>query len=138
MTVALACALAAGCFCTPVAAETVRGLVVAAAPQRDAAPAADTGQKELTPEEKMSRRFPQPVRVGFLVGLPVLDWEDSTIGFIQQVVRTPDGKIKLIVPYYPRFGWVRDGGFLDRWRRPVAVPIETVAILARQVDALDC
>jgi hypothetical protein len=108
--------------------------VVAAAPQTGAPP--EKGE-EHTPEQLMNRRFPQPVRVGFLVGLPVLDWNDSTIGYIQQVVRTPEGKIQLIVPYNPWFGFVRNGGVLDRWRRLVAVPIETVAILARQVDALE-
>jgi len=110
--------------------------ILGAAPQVSG-PQADAGEKKLTPEQTMTRRFPQPVRVGSLIGLPVLDWNDSTIGYIQQVVRTPEGKIQLIVPYYPRFGWVRNGGFVDRWRRPVAVPIETVAILARQVDALE-
>jgi hypothetical protein len=64
----------------------------------------------------------------------VLDWRDSTIGFIQQVVRTPAGKIQLIVPYRQRFGFIRAG---DWGRRPVAVPLEAVAILARQVNALD-
>jgi hypothetical protein len=108
--------------------------ILAAAPQVSGPPAEE---KKLSPEQTMNRRFPQPVRVGFLIGLPVLDWNDSTIGYIQQVVRTPEGKIQLIVPYSPWFGWVRNGGFVDRWRRPVAVPIETVAILARQVDALE-
>lgn len=108
--------------------------MVAAAPQTGGPPEKD---EEHTPEQLMNRRFPQPVRVGFLVGLPVLDWNDSTIGYIQQVVRTPEGKIQLIVPYNSWFGFVRNGGVLDRWRRPVAVPIETVAILARQVDALE-
>ena len=28
---------------------------------------------ELSPEERMQRRYPQPVRVGDLIGLPVLD-----------------------------------------------------------------
>jgi hypothetical protein len=111
-------------------------IILAAAPQVSGPPA-DTGEKKLTPEQTMNRRFPQPVQVGFLIGLPVLDWNDSTIGYIQQVVRTPEGRIELIVPYYPWFGWVKNGGFVDRWRRPVAVPIETVAILARQVDALE-
>lgn len=117
--------------------EIVRPAVILAAAPQVSGPPADTAEKKLTPEETMARRFPQPVRVGFLIGLPVLDWNDSTIGYIQQVVRTPEGKIQLIVPYYPWFGWVRNGGFADRWRRPVAVPIETVAILARQVDALE-
>jgi hypothetical protein len=76
----------------------------------------------------MRRRFPQPVRVGDLIGLPLLDWDDSTIGYVRHVVRTPEGKIQLIVNQGRLFGW---GG------RLVQVPIEAVAILARQLDLLD-
>lgn len=94
-------------------------------------------QRKPSPEELMNRRFPQPVRVGNLVGLPVLDFDDSTIGYVEQVVRTPEGKIQLIVPYWRWFGWVKPGGFIDRYHRRVAVPIETVVILARQLDALE-
>jgi hypothetical protein len=83
---------------------------------------------ELTPAQKMQRRYPQPVKVGDLIGLPVLDFDDRTLGYVGSVVRTTDGKIKLIVPY---------GGFLGWGRRPVAVPIEVVAIAARQIAALD-
>jgi hypothetical protein len=36
-------------------------------------------EKRLSPEQKMRRRFPQPVKVGDLIGLPVLDWGDVTI-----------------------------------------------------------
>jgi hypothetical protein len=81
-----------------------------------------------TPEQKMQKRFPQPVRVGDLIGLPVLDDDDSTIGRVRQVVRTPEGKIKLIVSY---------GGWLGFGARPIAVPIEVVAILARQINSID-
>jgi hypothetical protein len=49
------------------------------------------------------------------------------------VVRTPEGRILLIVPYSAWFGWA---GFLPG-RRPVAVPVEKVAMLGRQVAALD-
>ena len=91
------------------------------------APAADA-EENLSPEEKMRRRFPQPVRVGDLIGLPLLDWDDSTIGYVRHVVRTPEGKIQLIVNQGRLFGW---GG------RLVQVPIEAVAILARQLDLLD-
>jgi hypothetical protein len=91
------------------------------------APAADA-EENLSPEEKMRRRFPQPVRVGDLIGLPLLDWDDSTIGYVRHVVRTPEGKIQLIVNQGRLFGW---GG------RLVQVPIEAVAILARQIDLLD-
>ena len=96
-----------------------------------AAPAkapADDAEENLSPEEKMRRRFPQPVRVGDLIGLPLLDWDDSTIGYVRHVVRTPEGKIQLIVNQGRLFGW---GG------RLVQVPIEVVAILARQIDLLD-
>ena len=34
----------------------------------------------------MARRHPQPVRVGFLIGLPVLDGKDYTLGYIREVV----------------------------------------------------
>ena len=90
--------------------------------------ATDDDQENLSPEEKMRRRFPQPVRVGDLIGLPLLDWDDSTIGYVRHVVRTPEGKIQLIVNQGRLFGW---GG------RLVQVPIEAVAILARQIDLLD-
>lgn len=93
--------------------------------------------REKTPEEKMQARFPQPAKVGHLIGLPVLDENDSTIGYVQQVVRSPEGKIQLIVPYGKLFGWARDGWLMAWGRRPVAVPIEVVAILARQINAVD-
>jgi hypothetical protein len=68
------------------------------------------------------------VRVGDLIGLPLLDENDSTISRIEQVVRTGEGKILLIVPY---------GGLFGLGRRFIAVPIEVVAILGRQVAAVD-
>jgi hypothetical protein len=86
--------------------------------------AADT----YTPEQKMQRRYPQPVKVGDLIGLPVLDDYDRTLGRIRSVVRTASGKVQLIVPY---------GGFLGWRARLVAVPIEVVAIAGRQLAALD-
>src|SRR5438552_16228548 len=101
---------------------------LATTPQ-DAQPKAD----QRTPEERMNRRYPQAVKVGFLIGLPVLDERDSTYGYIREVVRTIDGKIVLVVPYRAWLGWAPT----DWGRKDVAVPLETVAILARQVAALD-
>jgi PRC-barrel domain len=109
-----------GLFASRAGATEAAHLVVA-----ENTPAAEP---EPSPEERMRRRYPQPVRVGFLIGLPILDWNDSTLGFVTDVVRTPDGKVQLIMPY---------GGWFGRGGRPVAVPIETVAILARQIDLLD-
>ena len=79
-------------------------------------------------EARMQMRFPQRVRVGDLIGLPVLDDGDSTLGRVREVVRDPNGRIKLIVGYSKWWGL---GG------RPVAVPIEVVVILGRQIDSVD-
>jgi hypothetical protein len=56
--------------------------------------------------------------------LPVLDLNASTLGYVQQVVRTPQGKIELIVSYSRWWGWLG---------RQVAVPIELVGIEGRQL-----
>ncbi len=105
-------------------ATTVVAQQAAPTPAGEPAPAP---QDDL-PEAKMARRFPQPVKVGDLIGLPVLDDNDVTLGHVQQVVRNPQGKIKLIVSYSKWFGW---------FGRPVAVPIEVVAILAKQIASVD-
>ena len=83
-------------------------------------------------EARMARRFPQPVRVGDLIGLPLLDDDSATLGHVRAVVRDPQGKIRLIVSYG---GWL--GGWLNWGGRPVAVPIEMVGIYGRQIAALD-
>jgi hypothetical protein len=78
--------------------------------------------------ERMLKRFPQPVRVGDLIGLPVLNENASTLGHVRQVVRTPQGNIQLIVSYSRVWGW---------FGRAVAVPIEVVGIEGRQLVSLD-
>jgi PRC-barrel domain len=88
----------------------------------------DDANKPMPMVERMNRRFPQPVRVGDLIGLPVLDDRSSTLGFVRRVVRTAGGKIELIVSYSRWFGW---------FGRPVAVPIEVVGIEGRQLASLD-
>jgi hypothetical protein len=88
----------------------------------------DDANRPMPMVERMNRRFPQPVRVGDLIGLPVLDDRSSTLGFVHHVVRTSAGKTELIVSYSRWFGW---------FGRPVAVPIEAVGIEGRQVASLD-
>ena len=78
--------------------------------------------------ERMLKRFPQPVHVGDLIGLPVLNENASTLGHVRQVVRTPKGNIELIVSFSRFWGW---------FGRPVAVPIEVVGIEGRQLVSLD-
>ena len=92
-------------------------------------PQSENPQKDaMTPEERMNRRFPQPVRVGDLKSLRVLDDQDVTIGFVRKVVRTPRGKILLLVSQGGWFGW---------GERLVAAPIEVMAIFGRQLASLD-
>jgi hypothetical protein len=92
-------------------------------------PKAETpGKDAMTPEERMNRRFPQPVRVGDLMSLRVLDDRDVTIGYVRKVVRAPQGKILLLVS---------QGGWLGWGERLVAAPIEVMAILGRQLASLD-
>lgn len=108
------------------------GTTVNAPPAVDV-PAADdkmkaAKEKKPTPEEKMAKRFPQPVRISYLVGLPMLDESNATLGHVQSVLRTYDGKIRLVIDY---------GGLFGFGSRMIAVPVEVCAMLGRQVAALD-
>jgi hypothetical protein len=87
-------------------------------------------QSAMTPEQRMQSRFPQPVRVGDLIGYPLLDDQARTLGHIEAIVRTGDGKIKLIVDYGGLFG-------ISWGSHPVAVPIEVIGIAGRHVSSLD-
>lgn len=113
-------------FCVIMAAVTF-GLYVVPTHASGLTPPPAT-KPNLTPEERMQRRYPQPVKVGDLIGLPLLDDQDRTLGRITAVVRTDGGKLILIIPYGGAFGF---------GKRLVAVPIEVVAIAGRQLAALD-
>ncbi len=82
----------------------------------------------LTPQQRMERRFPQKARVGDLIGQAVLDFDDRTLGFVTEVVRTPEGGLVLVMPY---------GGWFGRSGRPVGVPLEAVASLGKHINLLD-
>lgn len=81
-----------------------------------------------SPEARMARRFPQKIRVGTLVGYPVIDDDYGALGDVVAVVRTPQQKIRLIVQH---------GGWFGLLGRRISVPIEVVAILGKQVASLD-
>jgi hypothetical protein len=85
-------------------------------------------QHPMPMDERYLKRFPQPVRAGDLIGLPVLDEHSSTLGTVRRVVRTPQGQIDLIVSYSRWWGW---------FGRPVAVRLEVVGIEGRQLVSLD-
>jgi hypothetical protein len=110
------------------------GLIAAACPDmlRAQAMIPPTGmmdaQHPMPMNERYLKRFPQPVRVGDLIGLPLLDERASTLGTVRQVVRTADGNVQLIVSYSRWWGW---------FGRPVAVPLEVVGIQGRELVSLD-
>ncbi len=89
---------------------------------------AEDANNPMPMEERMQRRFPQTVRVGDLIGLPVLDDSACTLGHVREVVRTKAGKIALIVSYGGWFGW---------GARLVAVPVEVVGIMGRELASLN-
>jgi len=121
----LLCRLAAADVVMPAAANGPR-LILA---QATVPPTGMTDlDKPMPMDERYRRRFPQPARVGDLIGLPVLDLNASTIGYVQQIVRTPAGRIELIVAYSRWWGW---------FGRPVAVPLEALGIAGRQLVSLD-
>lgn len=92
---------------------------------------ADDAKPPPTPEQRMQARFPQKVRVGDLLGLPLLDDSHSTLGLVHDVARSTDGKLKLVIGYGGIFSYLGWSG------RPVAVPIEAICIRGRELASLD-
>ena len=91
---------------------------------------AQEGEKDgRTPQEKMLARFPQPAKVSYLIGLPVIDENSATIGHLRRVVKTRTGKVLFIIDY--------GGGWFGFTKRLVAAPIEVCAMLGKQVAPLD-
>ena len=80
--------------------------------------------------EAAARRFPQPVRVGDLIGRTVLQPLESqpVLGHVRKVVRAPDGTLDIVVDY---------DGFLDIRARPIAVPADATALLGEYLEIVD-
>lgn len=79
--------------------------------------------------EAAARRFPQPVRVGELLGRRVLQPIVSrpTLGRVRDVVRRADGTLDMVLDY---------GGLLGFFARPIAVPAEAMALLGQDMVAV--
>lgn len=80
--------------------------------------------------ERTAKRFPQPVRVGDLIGRQVLEPTEAqhVLGRVGTIVRHADGSLAVIV---------RFGGVLGIGTRPIAVPVEAVALMGEYVAILD-
>src|SRR5262249_54939882 len=85
-------------------------------------------QNPMPMKERYQKRFPQPARVGDLIGMPVLDLNSKTLGSVRRVVRNSAGEIQFIVDYSRWWGW---------FGRPVAVPLEALGIEGGQLVSLD-
>jgi hypothetical protein len=79
-------------------------------------------------DERMAHRYPQPIRVGALIGARVSDNDSRTIGVVRQVLRTAQGRIDVVVDCC---GWFGFGS------RQVLVPIAVLGALGRDVVSLD-
>jgi hypothetical protein len=80
--------------------------------------------------ERAARRFPQPIRVGDLINRQVLQPTEAqhVLGRVAAIRWRGDGGIEMIV---------RLGGVLGIGARPIAVPIEAVALLGEYVAVMD-
>ena len=88
----------------------------------------DSDDEPKTLEQRYEARYPQDVRVSDLVGKALLEGDNSSIGRIESVVKTSDGKFLLILPY---------GGFLGFGRHRVAVRLEAVASIGTALISVD-
>ncbi|WP_237481448.1 hypothetical protein [Lichenibacterium dinghuense] len=92
---------------------------------------------------RASGRFPQPVRVGALVGRELLapyEWQ-PVLGRVAGVVRRGDGALDVVVHLDGRLGLDWLGlGWVDWWgfgSRRVSVPVDAVALLGEYVGLMD-
>ncbi|WP_148360284.1 PRC-barrel domain-containing protein [Acidisphaera rubrifaciens] len=77
--------------------------------------------------ESAAMRFPQPVRVGDLIGREVLRPVESqdVLGRVVRLVRDHDGRIMVVVDF---------GGFLGLGARPIAVPVDAMVLLGQDME----
>jgi PRC-barrel domain len=77
--------------------------------------------------ESAAMRFPQPVRVGDLLGREVLRPVDrqDVLGRVRGLVRDRDGRIMVVVDF---------GGFLGFGARPIAVPVDAMVLVGQDME----
>jgi hypothetical protein len=77
--------------------------------------------------ESAAMRYPQPVRVGDLLGREVLRPIESqdVLGRVRRLVRVGNGQIMVVVDF---------GGFLGFGTRPIAVPVDAMVLLGQDME----
>jgi hypothetical protein len=78
--------------------------------------------------ESAAMRFPQPVRVGDLLGRDVLRPVESqdVLGRVRRLVRDRNGQIMVVVDF--------GGFFLGFGSRPIAVPVDAMVLLGQDME----
>jgi hypothetical protein len=81
----------------------------------------------MTLAESAAMRFPQPVRVGDLLGREVLRPVESqeVLGQVRRVVRDRSGLIIVVIDF---------GGFLGFGSRPIAVPVDAMVLVGQDME----
>ena len=76
--------------------------------------------------EAAAKRFPQPVRVGDLIGREVLQPTEAqhVLGRVEAVTTAADGMVSIVMSF---------GGFLGIDTRLIAVPVDAMALLGQYV-----
>ena len=79
--------------------------------------------------QSAAMRFPQPVRVGDLLGRDVLRPVESqdVLGHVRDVVRDANGQILVVMTF---------GGFLGFGGRPIAVPVDAMVLLGQDMEVV--
>lgn len=77
--------------------------------------------------DSAAMRFPQPVRVGDLIGREVLRPVESqdVLGRVRRLVRDRNGETLVVVNF---------GGFLGFGSRPIAVPVDAMVLLGQDME----
>ncbi len=77
--------------------------------------------------QSAAMRFPQPVRVGDLIGREVLRPVESqdVLGRVRRVVRDRNGEILVVLDF---------GGLLGFGARPIAVPVDAMVLLGQDTE----
>jgi hypothetical protein len=79
--------------------------------------------------QSAAMRFPQPVRVGDLLGRDVLRPVESqdVLGHVREVVRDSQGQILVVIDF---------GGFFGFHSRPIAVPVDAMVLLGQDMEVV--
>ena len=77
--------------------------------------------------ESAAMRFPQPVRVGDLLGREVLRPVESQdiLGRVRGLVRDRDGRVVVVMDF---------GGFLGFGARPIGVPVDAMVLVGQDME----